>query len=239
LNVWVDEKRTIVKSTFLSNRSSSQVTDPSLCTLHDIVYAVEALGAEEMFKYFVPTGGNGEVPYYLIRGNIREDAAKRFNNPAHKYRLLASSLSCLEQNEMTMFDEITLQKTKHSTESQYLPIEITLITNHSALLRPGQVVFQPYVMRPKLTDNDIVTSNIMVLPSDALDTSEVKFVRPSRLAPPTEAPEAKASKSSSSSAGLDGDTTSTRICPSLVNLRSIQMQLSPLWCREARIIIIG
>jgi hypothetical protein len=50
LNVWGDEKRTIVKSTFLNNRSSSQVTNPSMCTLHDIVYAVEALGAEEVFK---------------------------------------------------------------------------------------------------------------------------------------------------------------------------------------------
>jgi hypothetical protein len=177
------------------------------------------------------------VPYYVIRGNIREDALKHFNNPAYKYRLLASTLSCLKQNEMIMFDELTLLKTKHGTGWQYLPIEGTLITNHSALLRPGRVVFQPYVMRPKLIDNDILTSNLMGLPSDALDTSEVKFVRPSRLAPPTEALEANASKSSSSAAGSDDDTTSTRICPSLVNLRSMQMQFSPLWCRQARIII--
>jgi hypothetical protein len=237
LNIWVDEKLTVVKSTFLNNRSAPQAIDPSMRTLYNIVYAVEALGAEEVFKFFVPTGGSWEVPHYVIRGSIREDTAKRFSNPASKYRLLASSLSCLEQNEVITFDELTLLKTKHGTGWQYRPVEYIPITNHSALLRPGQVLFQPYVMRLKLIDNDIMTSNMVALPSDALDTSEVKFVRASRIEPSTEVLVAKTSKSSSSSADSDDDTTSARISPSLVNLRSIQMQLSPLWCREARLTI--
>ena len=142
LNVWVDNERTIIKPTFLQSHSESQTMGPAMQILNDIVEAVEALNAIEVYPFFVPTGGNWEIHDYVIGGTIREDATRRFINPARKYRFLAAALTCLMQNGTLRFDEVRLVDTV-CRSNRHIPTEYILITNHCSLLQPGEVLFQP------------------------------------------------------------------------------------------------
>ena len=256
LNIKVNDEEAIIDATYLQSRSESQTMGQSLQVLHDIVYAIEAFDAKKVFPFFVPTGGNWEVLSYEIRGSILQDATKRFINPSSKYRLLAAALSCLQQDGVIKFDELRLLDTARSTAFGYIPLEYTLITNHSPLLKSRQVLFQPYIMRPKVIDNHVMTSNLLVLDEDVLD--EDAEYRPHSFTALTEAwtvdsrtdsPEDLAkeiqdlnlgdgiSKTSTLSTELEDESEAIRVYPSIVNLRAIQLQLSRTLCREARFTI--
>ncbi|KAF8246852.1 hypothetical protein K440DRAFT_630422 [Wilcoxina mikolae CBS 423.85] len=135
--------------------SQSLQTEKYLRPLIDICYAIEAFNAREIYPYFLPAQGDENWIDYEVftEEDLKTDMHLHFDFLSGAHTILEAALRFMQYDGIVRFKVVELEG------SSGLPL--VMQGNVEDFL--GRVVFQPYVIRPKVFASNILMVNSMVL----------------------------------------------------------------------------
>jgi hypothetical protein len=158
LHVTVDGVSKLVHSDWLSN---NQFTPKSpLSFLRDILYAIEAFGAKEIYPFFLPAQDDWTERDEFV-GDLKSDMIARYSRVSSPHEALAQGIRFLQSGRMGLtFINFTVMRFENARP---------LVVRSNASRLKGRILFQPCVMRPKVFSPYLLTSNAMVFTEEDFD----------------------------------------------------------------------
>lgn len=155
LHVTVDGVGKLLHSNWLSN---DQFTPKSpLSFLRDVLYAIEAFGAKDVYPFFLPAQDNWVERDEFV-GDLKSDMVSRYSRVSSPHEALARGLRFLHSERMGLtFVNFSVVRFENARP-------LVLRSNVSRL--KGKILFQPCVMRPKVFGPYLLTANAMIFNED-------------------------------------------------------------------------
>jgi hypothetical protein len=152
LRVTVDGVQKLVHSDWLSN---DQFTPKSpLSFLRDVLYAIEAFGANDIYPFFLPVQDNWIERDEFV-GDLKSDMISRYSRVSSPHEALAQGLRFLQSGRMGLtFINFTAVRFENARP---------LVLRSNVKTLKGRMLFQPCVMRPKVFGAYLLAANAMVL----------------------------------------------------------------------------
>jgi hypothetical protein len=151
LHVTVDGVSKLVHSDWLSN---DQFTPKSpLSFLRDILYAIEAFGAKDIYPIFLPAQDNWIERDEFV-GDLKSDMVSRYSRVSSLHEVFAQGLRFLQSGRMGLtFINFSVVRFENARP---------LVVRSNVNSLKGKMLFQPCVMRPKVFGSYLLTANAMV-----------------------------------------------------------------------------
>lgn len=166
LHVMVDGSQRTIRPTWLRSSAvdhahnagpNSYDREQRLSRLRDILYAIEAVGADHLWPTFMPADGN-----WIIRGPddgirseryeaLRDRIWKEYNRPSAAQKSMAQAVEFYYHGPVTTFRELTMYD------------GTTLVVDGNAPGVTDRQIFQPFVMRLNEFGSDRIACNMIVL----------------------------------------------------------------------------
>jgi len=151
LHVTVDGVGKLVHSDWLSN---DQFTPKSpLSFLRDVLYAIEAFGAKDIYPFFLPSQDNWIERDEFV-GDLKSDMVSRYSRVSSPHEALAQGLRFLQSGRMGLtFISFSVVRFGNGRP---------LVVRSNVNRLKGKMLFQPCVMRPKVFGSYLLTANAMI-----------------------------------------------------------------------------
>lgn len=155
LRVNVDGVGKSVQSDWLSN--DLYTPDSPLSLLRDVLYAIEAFGAKDIYPTFLPAQDDW-IEREAFVGDLKSDMISRYSRLSSPHEATARGLKFLLSGRFG--------RTYTSFSVVYFENARPLVVRSNAGRFKGKIVFQPCVMRPKVFAPYLLSSNAMIFETE-------------------------------------------------------------------------
>jgi Heterokaryon incompatibility protein (HET) len=148
LHVTVDGMVKVVDSDWLTNDAFTPQSPLSL--LRDILYAMEAFDAKDIYPFFLPSEGNWTERDVFL-GDLKGDILSYYSRVSSPHEALAQGLRFLKTERGGIsFSVVRFQNAP------------PLVVRMNVRSVEDKMIFQPFVMRPKVFGAYLLTANAMI-----------------------------------------------------------------------------